>query len=215
MTIRTLVVDAAAMSRDGLVAMMSGSGDVEVIGGCATVAEARERIPVDWPDVLVVDGTGQMLGSVHEVQAVLERHPRLGIVMLYGNDVVTEPMIEPRHCCANSVLSTQRAGRDELLRAIRCAHTSRVRACEVLCEKSKSETLTWCGARVWKLLSRRERDVLRYVVEGRSSTEIATLVALSPKSVQTYRTRVMRKLGVRDFPGLVQYAVRYGLVTVR
>jgi DNA-binding NarL/FixJ family response regulator len=60
-------------------------------------------------------------------------------------------------------------------------------------------------------LSVRERQVLQLVVEGYSSADIATRVHLSPKTVETYRVRVMRKLGVRDFPALVRFAIKTGL----
>jgi DNA-binding NarL/FixJ family response regulator len=57
----------------------------------------------------------------------------------------------------------------------------------------------------------RERQVLQLVVEGYSSADIALRVHLSPKTVETYRVRVMRKLGVKDFPALVRFALKAGL----
>jgi DNA-binding NarL/FixJ family response regulator len=60
-------------------------------------------------------------------------------------------------------------------------------------------------------LSARERQVLQLVVEGHSSVEIAALVNLSPKSVDTYRSRLMKKLGVSDVPALVKFAIQHGL----
>ena len=60
-------------------------------------------------------------------------------------------------------------------------------------------------------LSARERQVLQLVVEGHSSSRIAALVHLAPKSVETYRSRLMKKLGVKDVPALVKFAVEHGL----
>jgi DNA-binding NarL/FixJ family response regulator len=60
-------------------------------------------------------------------------------------------------------------------------------------------------------LSARERQVLQLVVEGKTSSEIARMVHLSPSSVQTYRSRLMMKLGVRDVPSLVKFALEHGL----
>ena len=62
-------------------------------------------------------------------------------------------------------------------------------------------------------LSTRERQVLQLVVEGRSSSEIAHMIHLSPKSVETYRSRLMMKLGVRDVPSLVKFALEHGLTS--
>ena len=60
-------------------------------------------------------------------------------------------------------------------------------------------------------LSARERQVLQLVVEGRSSAEIAKVVFLSRKSVETYRSRLMKKLGVADVPALVKFAILHGI----
>ena len=60
-------------------------------------------------------------------------------------------------------------------------------------------------------LSGRERQVLQLVVEGHSSAEIARRVHLSPKSVDTYRSRLMKKLGVGDVPALVKFAIQHGI----
>jgi DNA-binding NarL/FixJ family response regulator len=60
-------------------------------------------------------------------------------------------------------------------------------------------------------LSPREREVLQLVVEGRSSAEIADILYLSPKTVETYRSRLMHKLGINDLPNLVKFAIQHGL----
>jgi RNA polymerase sigma factor (sigma-70 family) len=60
-------------------------------------------------------------------------------------------------------------------------------------------------------LSPREREVLQLVVEGKSSADIANVLALSVKTVETYRTRLMQKLGIGDLPGLVKFAIQHGL----
>jgi DNA-binding CsgD family transcriptional regulator len=56
--------------------------------------------------------------------------------------------------------------------------------------------------------------VLRLIVDGRTSNEVAQLLGLSPKSVDTYRSRIMLKLGINDLPSLVKFAIRHGLTTV-
>ena len=63
-------------------------------------------------------------------------------------------------------------------------------------------------------LSRRERQVLKFVVEGKSTEEIATLLQLSPKSVDSYRSRIMNKLGIEDLPSLVKFAIRHGVTAL-
>jgi RNA polymerase sigma factor (sigma-70 family) len=60
-------------------------------------------------------------------------------------------------------------------------------------------------------LSPREREVLQLVVEGKSSADIASILKLSPKTVETYRSRLMQKLGIKDIPSLVKFAIQHGL----
>ena len=63
-------------------------------------------------------------------------------------------------------------------------------------------------------LSARERQVLQLVVEGRTSAEVAELLGLSPKSVESYRSRMLKKLGLEDLPSLVKFAIRHGVTSI-
>lgn len=63
-------------------------------------------------------------------------------------------------------------------------------------------------------LSLREREVLQLVVEGKSSAQIAEMLSLSVKTVETYRSRIMNKLDIKDVPGLVRFAIQHGLISV-
>ena len=62
-----------------------------------------------------------------------------------------------------------------------------------------------------KRLSRRERQVLKFVVEGKSDSEIAALLRVAPRSVESYHRRMMDKLGIEDLPSLVKFAIRNGI----
>jgi DNA-binding NarL/FixJ family response regulator len=63
-------------------------------------------------------------------------------------------------------------------------------------------------------LNPREIEVLQLVVEGKTSSEIADILSLSPKTIETYRSRSMNKLGIEDIPGLVKFAIQHGLTTL-
>jgi DNA-binding NarL/FixJ family response regulator len=65
------------------------------------------------------------------------------------------------------------------------------------------------------VLSNREREVLQLTVEGKSAEEIAEILVLSAKSVETYRTRLKKKLGVNDLPALVMFAIQHGITPLR
>ena len=65
-----------------------------------------------------------------------------------------------------------------------------------------------------QLLSMREKEVLQLTVEGHSSAAIAERLGLSPKTIETYRSRLMGKLGVRDLPELVRFAIKHGITPI-
>lgn len=213
MQVRTVIVDRSTIGRHALAALLRGETALEVTGIHASVASAQGAMSDDRPDVIVIDGTGQMFGGIHDVQELRRAHPRLGIVMLYGGDLLRRSVIETAQCCTDVVVSTRHADGCQLVEAIVSAAQVGPRKCAALCEKADDESMNWCGARLWRRLSMRERQVLQHVVEGRTSAEIAELAALSPKSVQTYRARIMRKLSVVDLAQLVRDARRFGLVT--
>lgn len=63
-------------------------------------------------------------------------------------------------------------------------------------------------------LSQREREIFQLTAEGKTSAEIGLVLFLSPKTIETYRSRVMRKLGVGDLPSLTKLAIQYGLISL-
>ena len=63
-------------------------------------------------------------------------------------------------------------------------------------------------------LSQREREILKLVADGKTSREIAERLSISPKTVDTYRSRLMSKIGVKNLAGLVKFAIRHGLISL-
>jgi DNA-binding NarL/FixJ family response regulator len=63
-------------------------------------------------------------------------------------------------------------------------------------------------------LSSREREILQLVAEGKTSQEIAERLSLSSKTVDTYRSRLMHKIGVEDMAGLIKFAIQYGVISL-
>ena len=63
-------------------------------------------------------------------------------------------------------------------------------------------------------LGRRERQILQLVAEGKSSAEVAATLFLSPKTVETYRSRMMQKLGISNLPNLVKFAIQHGVIQI-
>ena len=112
---------------------------------------------------------------------------------------------------ATGYLLKESAGGD-LEAAVRAVHAGRRYLSRAL--KALDPGAVTARASPLESLSTRERQVLQLVVEGHSSAQIAAVIHLSPKTVETYRGRLMKKLGVSDITGLVRFALEHGL-TVR
>lgn len=206
MKIRVLLVDDHAVMRDGLKALLATAGDIEVVGAVGNGREAvRDAMTLD-PDVLVMDISMPDLNGVEALRLLRDRGSDVRVVMLSMHSDA-EHVYRALAAGAAGYLLKESAG-DEVVLAVRAVHVGRQylgRALAGLERRSTPRTSPLAS------LSARERQVLQLVVEGHSSAEIAALLHLSPKSVDTYRSRLMKKLGVADVTALVKFAVQHKL----
>jgi DNA-binding NarL/FixJ family response regulator len=116
---------------------------------------------------------------------------------------------------ARGYLVKDSAGRD-VIEAVRAVHAGKRYLSPQITDELVGDFLLDEGRSVGPLgsLSEREREILELVVEGRSSAQIGTTLHLSPKTIETYRSRLMQKLGVGDITGLVKFAVKHGLTSL-
>jgi len=209
MSIRVLIADDHAMMRDGLKALLETAGDITVI---ATVANGRDAVRVAMearPDVIIMDITMPDLNGIEAARMLEERCPESRIVMLSMHSSA-EYVHRAFAAGASGFLLKESAG-EEVVVAVRTVHAGRRYLSRALAARGLPAGDEPRRASPLKSLSARERQVLQLVVEGKSSAEIAALVHLSPKTVETYRSRLMKKLGVADVTALVKFAIQHGL----
>lgn len=209
MKIRVLLADDHTMMRDGLQALLQTAADIEVVGSVGNGRDAITMAITLKPDVVIMDVTMPEMNGIEAANLMHEKHPQIRIIMLSMHSS-SEHVYRALKAGAAGYLLKESAG-EEIISAVRAVHAGRTfmsTALETLERRSTSRT-GYAGPLA--SLSTRERQVLQLVVEGRSSAEIATLVHLSPKSVDTYRSRMMKKLGITDVTGLVKFAIQHGL----
>lgn len=209
MTIRVLLADDHAIIRDGLRALLQSIPDIEVVDAVGDGRAAVQRAIELRPDVVIMDIAMPDLNGIEAVRILREKLPATRVVMLSMHSD-SEHVFRALNAGAAGYLLKESAG-DEVVSAVRAVRAGQrylSRALESLERRSEVRT-----NRVSPLdsLSARERQVLQLVVEGRSSAEIARMIHLSPKSVDTYRSRLMKKLGVADVTALVKFAIQHGL----
>jgi DNA-binding NarL/FixJ family response regulator len=214
--IKVFLADDHAVVRDGLRYILEAQADITVAGEAGDGLQAVEQVLKLKPDVVVMDIAMPQLNGIEATRRILEDLPRTRVVILsvYSS---AEHIYRALKAGARGYLLKESAGA-EVVKAVRTVHAGR----RYLCDKIAATMIdTYVQQREaveakspLERLSSRERQVLQLVVEGKSSKEIADILHLSPKSVETYRSRLMQKLGVHDIPGLVKFAIQHGLTTL-
>jgi DNA-binding NarL/FixJ family response regulator len=208
MTIRVLIADDHAILRDGLKALLSASRDIDIVAEVGNGREAVRRAQELNPDVVIMDIAMPDLNGVDAVRLLREKCPSTRIVMLSMHSS-SEHVFRAFNAGATGYLLKESAGA-EVESAVRAASVGRRYISRSIAALAPPQTEGRSRSPL-ESLSARERQVLQLVVEGHSSTEIAQQVHLSPKTVETYRSRLMRKLGVSDLPALVKFALEHGI----
>jgi DNA-binding NarL/FixJ family response regulator len=205
--IRVILVDDHAVVREGLGRLLEAEPDIEVLGSFDDAAAALAGMGRLRPDVAVLDIAMPGMSGIELARALGAAAQGVRVLML-SMYRLPEYVHQSFAAGALGYLLKESAGR-ELIAAVRAVHSGRRyvgRGIDhALADGSR-------GAQSpLDLLSERERQVLRLVVEGRTSAQTALALNLSPKSVETYRSRLMKKLGVEDLPALVKFAIRHGV----
>lgn len=209
MTIRVLLADDHALVREGLRALLATAPGIEVVGEVRTGREAEMQASQLDPDVVLMDVAMPDLNGIEAARAIHLKSPVIRIVML-SMHAKAEYVYRAFEAGASGYLLKEMAV-DEVITAVRTVHGGGRYVSPALAESVPDPVGSGHPKSPVDSLSARERQVLQLVVEGKMSKEIAHMINLSPKSVQTYRSRLMAKLGVSDVPSLVKFALEHGL----
>ncbi len=213
MSISILLADDHAVLRDGLRVIIEAESDIEVIGDAADGREAVQRAAQLCPDVVVMDIAMPALNGIEAAREIRNLCPSSEVVILSMHST-SEHVFRALQAGARGYLLKESAG-TEVVKAVRAVHAGRRYLSERISDELIDAYARQRQAAEAKTplarLSPREREVLQLVVEGKSSAEIAEMLCLSPKTVETYRSRLMSKLAIHDLPSLVRFAIQHGL----
>jgi DNA-binding NarL/FixJ family response regulator len=214
MSITVLIADDHAVVRDGLRSMMEVHGDINVIGDASDGREAVDKVAQLCPDVAIVDIAMPELNGIDATRKILQLCPSTGVIILsmYSS---TEHIVRSLRAGALGYVLKESAG-IEVVNAIRAVHDGHRYLSEKILDRVIDDYLrrrdTVGADSPLARLSLREREILQLVVEGKSSVEAAKILGLSPKTVETHRSRLMKKLEVGDLVGLIKFGVQHGLI---
>ena len=208
--IRVLLADDHGIVRDGLRALLEAHADISVVGLASNGHEALNQARLMQPDVVVMDIAMPELNGIDAAAQVVDVSPdtRVIILSMYSSN---EDIFRALQVGALGYVLKESAGK-EVVEAVRAVHAGRRYLSQKLMETVIDDYIHQRGLEnPLASLSIREREVLQLVVEGKTSVEIAETLALSSKTVDTYRSRLMEKLGLENLPSLVKFAIRHHL----
>ncbi|HEX2092092.1 MAG TPA: response regulator transcription factor [Longimicrobiaceae bacterium] len=212
-TIRVLLVDDHAVLRAGLRALLEAEPGMEVVGEAGTGEEGVQRAAELKPDVVVMDLSMPGQGGLEATRSIaaLDQGTRVLVLTMHGEEEHLLPVLE----AGGSGYVNKRSADEELIEAIRTVARGDVflypSAAKLLLRGLKQKS----GPGEEDPLNRlteREREVLSLTVEGFSSSEIGKKLFISPKTVDTYRARIMEKLDLHHRSELVRFALKTGLL---
>jgi DNA-binding NarL/FixJ family response regulator len=209
--IRVILADDHAIFRAGLKALLDAEMGIEVVGEASTGDEAVERVRELTPDVVVMDLSMPGSGGLEATRRItaLELPTKILVLTMHAEQEYLVPVLEAG---AHGYLTKTTADR-RLIEAIRVLARGEVylppRATTLLLKEYKAAGE---GDDALRQLSTREQEVLALTAEGFSSKEIGEKLFISPKTVDTYRARIMEKLGLTHRSELVRFALNAGLL---
>lgn len=209
--VKVLLVDDHAVLRAGLCALLENQEDLEVLGQAETADEALEMVGHLRPDVVVMDlGMPGML-AFDAIRLIRRSHPGTRVIVLSmhkGSAVVTRAL----EAGADGYVPKSSAHTD-LLRAIRTIRSGKAYLHPSAATELVESIRTADSVQVTlSTLSDREREVMQWTARGYSSREIGDMLAISGKTVDTYRSRIMQKLNLEHRSQLVDLAFKAGMI---
>lgn len=212
--IRILLADDHAVVRDGLRALLDRQADFAVVAEASDGRECLELAEKHSPDVVIMDVAMPRMNGIEATRRILAANPAIAIVIL------------SMHHDESYVLQSLKAGakgyllkdspREDVLDAIRSAAQGRPFLSRKVSRMLQEEYVGQLRSKglddSYELLTDREREILQLLAEGRANKEVATILNISPTTVETHRGHILRKLSLHGTADLILYAVRKRII---
>ncbi len=213
MSIRVFIADDHAIIRDGLRLILESQGDISVVGEASNGRQTVQEVKKLCPDIVIMDIAMPELNGIDATTHIIEDCPNTNVIMLSVFDT-SEYIFKAFKAGAKGYILKESAG-EEVVKAIRKVQSgqhylSQEISGTVVTDYIKQRVVDK-GKSPFKSLSNREREILQLIVEGKSIKDISDTLFISPKTVETYKSRIMQKLDIRDIPSLVRYAIKHGI----
>ncbi|HWE27699.1 MAG TPA: response regulator transcription factor [Polyangia bacterium] len=209
--VRIVIVDDHRLFRDGLRAIFAAYDDLVIVGEAADVREAELLVASVAHDLVIVDvtlGGRNGVAFIRELKRNKNETPVLVLSMHQHPDIVADAF-----AAGAGGYAVKHQSESELIEAIRTVVAGqRYLAPQIPAEALTAVSRGGNGKGLLAQLSSREREIFDLIVRGSSNASVAQQLFISVKTVETHRTRIMRKLGVHSVGELIRLAARHGLL---
>jgi len=210
---RVLIVDDHPVVREALSIRIRQAPDLVVCGEASDTADALRLVDETRPHLAVVDIALKTGNGIDLIKRIRARDERIGVLVwsMYAEGVYAERAL--RAGAAGYI--TKREATDQIVEALRQVLAGRVYLSGAMSDRLLKQRVGNISKSIThnplEALSDREIEVLRLIGQGHKTTEIASLLHLSPKTIETYRDRIRQKLDLSDGAALVRYAIQWSL----
>jgi DNA-binding NarL/FixJ family response regulator len=212
--IRILLADDHAIVRKGLRYLLDHRAECDVVGEAVDGREAVKLSEELEPDIVIMDIGMPLLNGIDATSAIIKRNPRTSVIVL-SMHIDEDYVLRALTAGVKGYLLKDTAEVD-LARAIEAVQKGKTyfspEITEVLLEDYVHQLRSRGLQDSYELLTQREKEVLQLLAEGKSNKEVATILGLSPLTVDTHRGNLMQKLSLHSTADIVLYAVRKKLI---
>lgn len=206
--IRILLVDDHELVRTGIAALLNSADDVAVVGVAQSGEEAVEQVGILSADVVLMDINMPGIGGVEACRRILLRDPSVKIIAIsvYNDGPIPQQLLK----IGVMGFVSKGSSVEEMLLAVRKVMTGKRYLCTEVANNMALQSLPGTMESPFAKLSQREAEVVTLILQGKSIQEMAEMLVLSDKTVNTYRYRLYDKLHVRNDVELTRLAVKFG-----
>jgi two-component system invasion response regulator UvrY len=206
--IRILLVDDHELVRTGIAALLNTAEDMTVVGVAQSGEEAVNQIALQAADVILMDVNMPGIGGMEACRRMLRRDPNLKIIAISAHN--DGPIPQQLLKIGVKGFVSKGSSAEEMILAIRKVMTGKRYLCSEVANNMALQGLPGNMESPFAKLSQRETEVVTLILQGKSIQEMAEMLVLSDKTVNTYRYRLYEKLHIKNDVELTRLAVKFG-----
>ncbi len=210
---RVLIADDHAIIRAGLRALLTGSGDYEIVGEASDGHEAIQMVSLLKPHILLIDLSMPRMNGTEAIQVIRDRHSALKIIALTVHR--TEEYVRAALDAGANGYMLKDDTHHDLITSIQSVLKGQTYLSPAICGHLVNSYLDPQGninKSTWDCLTLREREVIKLIAEGNTNKMIARMLSISVKTVEKHRGNMMKKLNLHSASKITAYAIENRLV---